>query len=639
MRKTEIQRLKKRDHIFTSNTRRGWKPPISSLALRKTYKGPFIGYWSVKENEDTLLLCSLRDIIPLDQIDQMPRFDQEYYESPSRFSLAKKKRATVTLDATQGTVAEYKNGLLIKCRTPTSTGNTRTSSRTKMREAAFRSITGTDRNENRKNSARRLTGSGWVQAARAERKYESAGLARDKCGLLEHNGYQHTENSLNLMNGCNPADLSARLDFARQKETPHEQQLMRQTNNLVTAVDESNIERLLIHNVDLPGVTDLLTNITCSIILDEIYSKYYKSSKVDEDTFNEIRDYMTLNYSKYITEETTLQNLQILRKFRNWDNILLIAVRSMSIEQENISKYCNILEKHPSRLHCEISQISWDTLNLSSALARLSTEVPLSITNSKQNVTGCIIEEVPKLLKQRRKCIPNAQSVVNIILNGFLSRAIIIDTLASAREDSLYLCAETLRDNLFPNLLDNVFRLTPKWKTAQDIMARSFVPQLADSEKLARELPLYPGYQADVRSVRGFLDGPILKAIPPVPTGFGFIFCTNVFGSSHARCSQTRDERVSESYQNQIARFCVTDAKREALALSASMPNVSYLSKQALPDKHALAEEMPDTKLDTQFCREDIGKPKADRTVRAVASGPFSETNRTGVHKLCSFFK
>ncbi|KAK1131158.1 hypothetical protein K0M31_017450 [Melipona bicolor] len=88
-----------------------------------------------------------------------------------------------------------------------------------MREAAFRSITGTDRNENRKNSARRLTGSGWVQAARAERKYESAGLARDKCGLLEHNGYQHTENSLNLMNGCNPADLSARLDFARQGDT------------------------------------------------------------------------------------------------------------------------------------------------------------------------------------------------------------------------------------------------------------------------------------------------------------------------------------------------------------------------------------------------------------------------------------
>ena len=41
--------------------------------------------------------------------------------------------------------------------------------------------------------------------------------------------------------------------------------------------EESNIEKLLIHNLDLPGVTNLLIDIIHSIILGEIYSKYYKS--------------------------------------------------------------------------------------------------------------------------------------------------------------------------------------------------------------------------------------------------------------------------------------------------------------------------------------------------------------------------
>ena len=36
-------------------------------------------------------------------------------------------------------------------------------------------------------------------------------------------------------------------------------------------------ERLLTHNVDLPGVTNLFVNIIYSIILGEIYTKYYKS--------------------------------------------------------------------------------------------------------------------------------------------------------------------------------------------------------------------------------------------------------------------------------------------------------------------------------------------------------------------------
>ncbi|KOX73030.1 E3 ubiquitin-protein ligase listerin [Melipona quadrifasciata] len=178
--------------------------------------------------------------------------------------------------------------------------------------------------------------------------------------------------------------------------------------------------------------------------------------RVNEDTFNKICDYIALNYSKYgsmlpyiiyfcctklcsikepkelferyknknifvVKEEIMLQNLQILCKFQNWDNILdtwipnnniseLILIRGMLIKQDDISKCSNIFEGHSSLLDCEISQISWDKLNLSIELIRLLTEVvkkipskltcehwnfiltslalwPLSIAKSKQNVT------------------------------------------------------------------------------------------------------------------------------------------------------------------------------------------------------------------------------------------------------------
>ena len=39
----------------------------------------------------------------------------------------------------------------------------------------------------------------------------------------------------------------------------------------------NGIERLLIHNVDLPGITNSLISVIYSIILGEIYIKYYKS--------------------------------------------------------------------------------------------------------------------------------------------------------------------------------------------------------------------------------------------------------------------------------------------------------------------------------------------------------------------------
>ena len=42
-------------------------------------------------------------------------------------------------------------------------------------------------------------------------------------------------------------------------------------------LEESNIKKLLIHNLDLPKVINLLIDIIYSIILGEIYSKYYKS--------------------------------------------------------------------------------------------------------------------------------------------------------------------------------------------------------------------------------------------------------------------------------------------------------------------------------------------------------------------------
>ena len=42
----------------------------------------------------------------------------------------------------------------------------------------------------------------------------------------------------------------------------------------------NGIERLLIHNVNLPGITNSLINVIYSIILGEIYTKYYKSVSI-----------------------------------------------------------------------------------------------------------------------------------------------------------------------------------------------------------------------------------------------------------------------------------------------------------------------------------------------------------------------
>lgn len=47
-------------------------------------------------------------------------------------------------------------------------------------------------------------------------------------------------------------------------------------NNLCSRSADGT-ERLLIHNVDLPGITNLLINIIYTIILGESYTKYYKS--------------------------------------------------------------------------------------------------------------------------------------------------------------------------------------------------------------------------------------------------------------------------------------------------------------------------------------------------------------------------
>ncbi|XP_043579866.1 E3 ubiquitin-protein ligase listerin [Bombus pyrosoma] len=244
--------------------------------------------------------------------------------------------------------------------------------------------------------------------------------------------------------------------------------------------EESSTEELLIHNLNLPGATNLLINVIYSIILGEIYSKHYKSTKcydnvnktlvtvqdsfkqlqiyINEDTFNEIRDYITMNFSKYgsmlsyiiyfcctelcptkepkelfecyksndifsLNGEIMLQRLQILSKFESLDNILytwktddnvseLILTRTMLIKEEDISKYCRIVENNPSLPDdCEISEISWDKLNIPLELIRLSTELvkkipskltykhwnfilisivlwPLSVSNSKQNINN-----------------------------------------------------------------------------------------------------------------------------------------------------------------------------------------------------------------------------------------------------------
>ncbi|CAK9795315.1 E3 ubiquitin-protein ligase listerin [Anthophora quadrimaculata] len=213
---------------------------------------------------------------------------------------------------------------------------------------------------------------------------------------------------------------------------------------------ESSAEELLVHNLDLPGIINLVINVIYSIILGQIYSTYYKSTKyysnvnkilltvedsfkelqtyINKDTFNKILDHLKINYEKYgsmltyiirfcctelcpsnepkklfenyksndilgINEEITFQSLQVLSKFQDVDNIsismdddiyALIAARSVLIEQEDSSKYSDILEKiisyekeNPSllALDCDISEISWEKLNLPLELIRLLTEL------------------------------------------------------------------------------------------------------------------------------------------------------------------------------------------------------------------------------------------------------------------------
>lgn len=214
--------------------------------------------------------------------------------------------------------------------------------------------------------------------------------------------------------------------------------------------EKSSIEQFSIHDLNLPGIINILINIIYSIILGKMYSKYYKSTKyyynvnktltivqdsfkqlqiyVNENIFNDIRDYMKINFSKYgsmlsyiiyfcctelysnkepkqlfenyknndiftINEEITFQSLQILSKFQDFENISiptdndifeLIITRSLLMNKQDSSTYSNILEKiisyekeNPSLLvlDCEISQISWEKLNLPLELIRLLTEL------------------------------------------------------------------------------------------------------------------------------------------------------------------------------------------------------------------------------------------------------------------------
>ncbi|XP_043265520.1 E3 ubiquitin-protein ligase listerin [Colletes gigas] len=84
---------------------------------------------------------------------------------------------------------------------------------------------------------------------------------------------------------------------------------------------ETNIEKSLIHNMNLPGVTNLLINIIYTIILGRIYTNYYKSTKhysnvinilttvetsfkqiqmyINEDIYTEIVNHINMNYSNY----------------------------------------------------------------------------------------------------------------------------------------------------------------------------------------------------------------------------------------------------------------------------------------------------------------------------------------------------
>ncbi|KOC69982.1 E3 ubiquitin-protein ligase listerin [Habropoda laboriosa] len=226
-----------------------------------------------------------------------------------------------------------------------------------------------------------------------------------------------------------------------------------------TELEEFNSEKLLIQYLDLPGITNLIINVAYSIVLGQVYCNYYKSTKnysnmnktlltvedsfkelqryVNEDTFNEVLDYIKMNYTKYgsmliyvirfcctelcpnsearklfencksndilgINEAITIQSVQILSKFQNVEDIstsmdddiyALLAARSVLIEQEDSSKYSDILEKiisyekeNPAllALDCDISEMSWEKLNLPLELIRLLTE---------------LVEKVPSKLK------------------------------------------------------------------------------------------------------------------------------------------------------------------------------------------------------------------------------------------------
>ncbi|XP_034174521.2 E3 ubiquitin-protein ligase listerin [Osmia lignaria lignaria] len=86
--------------------------------------------------------------------------------------------------------------------------------------------------------------------------------------------------------------------------------------------EESDDEKVLIHSLNLPGVTSLLINVIHSIILGQIYSSHYKSTKcysnvnkvlmtvqdsfkrlqqmyINEETVDDIFDHIRMNSSKY----------------------------------------------------------------------------------------------------------------------------------------------------------------------------------------------------------------------------------------------------------------------------------------------------------------------------------------------------
>ncbi|XP_053980359.1 E3 ubiquitin-protein ligase listerin-like [Hylaeus volcanicus] len=131
---------------------------------------------------------------------------------------------------------------------------------------------------------------------------------------------------------------------------------------------ESNSEKLMIHNLNLPGSTNLLINIIYSIILGRIYTNHYKSTKyysnvskilitvensfkqiqmhINEDTYNQIVNHIKINYSKYgsmlsyiilfcCTELCTGQKPEELFKIYNNSNIP-ITDNEMNLQGQQI---------------------------------------------------------------------------------------------------------------------------------------------------------------------------------------------------------------------------------------------------------------------------------------------------------------